>query len=139
MAGKALRVIAGCIAYKLAVGIVASHATDPRVDAVVAAAIGETIGLEANVGDATPMTSDCSFPGAMALTAEVGHIFRRWQANLCWSWDGFGIGEDRQKMRVRIGVTALAGDARLHLCKVQVVIEDGMRCMTVEAGLRFLF
>jgi len=139
MAGETFCVITRCVSHDLSMGVVAGHAADPRVVAVVAAAVGETIGLEANIRLSTPMTSDRCLPSAMALAAKIRHIFCRWLANLRWGGDSFRVGKNRHEMRVRIGMAAFAGNAGLHGCKIQIVIEDGMRGMTVEAGLRLLF
>ncbi len=70
------RVIVGRrIAYQLLVRIVAGDAADPGVGAVEAFAIGETVGLEANIGLAMPVAAHHCLPTAMALSAEIRQVF----------------------------------------------------------------
>ena len=77
MTGKTFGIVSGIFADDVLVRIVAGHTTDARVGAVEALAVGQAIGLEANVNLAVKVTSDDAFPGAMALAAKVGEIFRR--------------------------------------------------------------
>ena len=77
MAGEAFGIVSGIFADDIFVRIVASHTTYARIRAVKAFAVGQAIGLEANVDLPVKVASDNAFPGAMTLAAKVGEIFRR--------------------------------------------------------------
>jgi len=55
VAGKALVVIVGNIVHYLAVRIVAGDAADARIGTVIALAVGEAVGLKANIHGAAPI------------------------------------------------------------------------------------
>src|SRR6202022_3094987 len=72
VAGETLRVITRSLVIDHGVGIVTGCTGNAAVRGVVAFAVGEAIGLEANVLDAFGSVDGDVFPGAMTGTAEVG-------------------------------------------------------------------
>ena len=72
VAGEAFRVVEGEIMHQLLVRVVTGDAADARIRSIEAAAIGEAVRLEANVGFAPPVAADDHLPGAVALAAKRG-------------------------------------------------------------------
>ena len=62
--------------YEVLVRIVACDATYAGIGPVETSAIGEPVGLEADVHFAPPMTPDDHVPRAMALSTIVGDALR---------------------------------------------------------------
>jgi hypothetical protein len=58
--------------YEILVRIVTCNAADAGVGSAETFAVGEPVGLEADVHFAPPMTPDNHVPGAMALSTIVG-------------------------------------------------------------------
>lgn len=76
MAGQTFPIVPGVVTYQVLVRVVARNAADAWIGSGKALAVGQTIRLEANVGDTARMISYHRFPGAMALAAEVGDLLR---------------------------------------------------------------
>lgn len=77
MTRQAILVITGIVAYQILVWIMASGAADAGISSVEALAVGQTVGLETNVGYASDAISDHCFPGAVALPAKIGDFLGR--------------------------------------------------------------
>jgi hypothetical protein len=76
VAGEALGVIARIDSVDFLMRIMTSRATDTLIVCVVALTVGQAVGLETHAQD-TETPGGCNlFPGAMALSAEVGGLFR---------------------------------------------------------------
>src|SRR5437868_1025566 len=74
MAGLAAGVIETGLVDHFLMRIVAGNAADAVVGSVVAAAVGQPVGLETYVGEAVRAVGGDLRPRAMALAAEVGHV-----------------------------------------------------------------
>ena len=74
MTCMAFRVVECRILFHVAMRIVARDATDARIHAVEALAVGEAVGLEADVVDVVrPLNGDLR-PGAVALAAKIRYL-----------------------------------------------------------------
>ena len=77
VAGEALLVITRSFVARGCVGAVTGSTGNAAVRGVVAFAVGQTIGLEANVQDALRSVGGDLFPGTMTDAAEVRDFFSR--------------------------------------------------------------
>jgi hypothetical protein len=74
MARLAFAIVGRGISYDVLMWIVTCSACNARICPTEAAAVGQTVGLKSHVHHTQSVISNHRFPGAMALTTEVGDI-----------------------------------------------------------------
>lgn len=74
VAGYALGIVEGRTADHIPVRVVAGHTTDAWIRSIEAFAIGQPVGLEADVRRTPPVASDHRLPCSMALAAKAGEV-----------------------------------------------------------------
>ena len=76
MAGLALRIVSVQVRFQRLMRIVAGGAANSRIGSIVTLAVGEAIGLEADVVDVARSVRCNLGPGPMALPSEIGSFLR---------------------------------------------------------------
>src|SRR5581483_8592220 len=87
----AFSVVSSVIAHQILVRIMAACTRDSPIVANEAATVGEPVRLKAHIDLAPQPLSNNRVPRAVALAAEVGHIFSRHGAQLCWDGARFAL------------------------------------------------
>lgn len=136
MTCQAIAIVGRILADDVLVRIVASDATDARIGAVEALAVGQTIRLKANRQFAAPVIPHHRFPGAVTLAAEIRDLFRRSLAEIGRS--GIEIAVERiGEMRGCPGMTMLAGHAGAQGFESHFSVRHRASGVTTEADFRF--
>src|SRR5205085_4739471 len=108
MAGEALVIVRHRNFGYLFMRIVTGHATNARVGGIVTAAIGQPVGLEANVVDIVRTVGGDLRPGAVAFSAKVRQFLSRKLAELAHGRGSYVARSHGLQVAVRLAVTAFA-------------------------------
>ncbi len=132
MAGKTFLVVSGCSVGERLVRVVAGEAGDVA-RCRPALAVLEPLGLEPDVLDTAGAQEFHVHPGAVAGAAEIERVLR---AELVGIEDERALespGLHRGHVPRARTVASLAGDARDHAARVELVVRDRRRGVTAEA------
>src|SRR5579883_1871118 len=138
MTGKTSLIVICGIPRNFLVRIMARDATNAGIGAIEAFAVCQTIRLETHVRWASPPSSHHQFPRSMTLAAESRDVFRR-QASQprrsCIEISSCGGGQ----VSACANVAMLTGHPRLERGEIQLVVNDGVRCVASKTTRYTLF
>src|SRR5262245_5717092 len=140
MTCQALCVVIQSVMLNGFVRIMAGGATDAEVVRIVAGAVSGSVGMKADVADASRTRQLNLLPASMAIASEllreiIGAQTRRIKNALVFSL--FRVARFGQRDVIGAGpVTGFAGDARRHLVQLKFGLTDRGLCVTAEAVFR---